>query len=148
GGRRNSKIVRQVEGLVHSRGGRAARRCRAVTHAAFGEGAPQVGLVGTAGIHQVCLNDGVTRLKEGRVWGREVHAVGYQSQDKLVADRPAVSVDQAHARFPQGHAPDLALVVDFVGVARSARAEKAGVVWRAGRAIVGLRGVNVLEGEG
>ena len=45
--------------------------------------------------------------------GREVHAVGHQLEDELVAGGEAVFVDEVGAGVPKRGAPDFALVMDF-----------------------------------
>ena len=76
---------------------------------------------------------------------RELHSVGHQLEDELVAHGPAVLGNEVGARLPEGHAPDFALGMDLIGIASRARAKHRGVIGRAGRAVIRLRRINVLE---
>ena len=63
-------MVEDREVLDDARGAVARARDSILTHAAFGEGAPEFELIGAAGMDAVGLEDGVASFEEGGVGGQ------------------------------------------------------------------------------
>ncbi len=91
-------------------------------HAAGREACPDVRDIrwrATAGVGG--REDGIARLKERGVGRIQLHPVGDELQDALVADGKAEPRDEARAHLEQRASPDLAHVVDLVGEVGSNR---------------------------
>src|SRR5205823_3928297 len=107
---------RHVECLNHASGGRTGRRTGAATHAALGKSSPEFVVIGPGVVDLVRLDNSVSCLEEVRVGGTKLHSFGDKLEDQFVANGITPLLDEIGAGFPKCDAPNLSLIVDFVGV--------------------------------